>query len=140
MSLNNFNDINLAPKPDIVLLNKKTQRDGNGDRNETKESSTKNKRSKIFLIKKIKDREKEAAEEKKLKKYIYRGSKYRGVSRNGKTWQVLIMINRNKNYIGNFKSEVEAAKAYDEYAMKYHKNKARLNFSHQGFIKYVNKP
>jgi hypothetical protein len=24
--------------------------------------------------------------------------------------------------------------------MKYHKNKARLNFSHQGFIKYVNKP
>ena len=40
MSLNNFNDINLAPKPDIVLLNKKTQRDG--DRNETKESSTKN--------------------------------------------------------------------------------------------------
>ena len=74
MSLNNFNDINLAPKPDLVLLNKKTQRDGNGDRNETKESSTKNKRSKIFLIKKIKDRKKEAAEEKKLKKYIYRGS------------------------------------------------------------------
>ena len=140
LSFNKINDINLAPKPDIVLLNKKTQRDGDGDRNEIKESSTKNKRSKIFSIKKIKDREKEAAEEKKLKKYIYRGSKYRGVSRNGKTWQVLIMINRNKNYIGNFKSEVEAAKAYDEYAMKYHKNKARLNFSHQGFIKYVNKP
>ena len=137
-SSNNFNDINLAPKPGIVLLNKKTQRDGDG--NETKESSIKNKKNKIFSIKKIQDREKEAAEEKKLKKYIYRGSKYRGVSRNGKTWQVLIMINRNKNYIGNFKSEVEAAKAYDEYAMKYHKNKARLNFSHQGFIKYVNKP
>jgi hypothetical protein len=137
-SFNNFNDINIAPKQDIVLLNKKTQRDG--DTNETKQSSTKNKRSKIFAIKKIQDRDKEAAEEKKLKKYIYRGSKYRGVSRNGKTWQVLIMINRNKNYIGNFKSEVEAAKAYDEYAMKYHKNKARLNFSHQGFIKYVNKP
>ena len=138
LSFNKINDINLALKPDIALLNKKTQRDGDG--NETKESSAKNKRSKIFSIKKIKDREKEAAEEKKLKKYIYRGSKYRGVSRNGKTWQVLIMINRNKNYIGNFKSEVEAAKAYDEYAMKYHKNKARLNFSHQGFIKYVNKP
>jgi hypothetical protein len=138
LSFNKINDINLAPKPDIALLNKKTQRDGDG--NEAKESSAKNKRSKIFSIKKIKDREKEAAEEKKIKKYIYRGSKYRGVSRNGKTWQVLIMINRNKNYIGNFKSEVEAAKAYDEYAMKYHKNKARLNFSHQGFIKYVNKP
>ena len=62
------------------------------------------------------------------------------MSRNGKTWQVLIMINRNKNYIGNFKSEDEAAKVYDEYAMKYHKNKARLNFPHQGFIKYINKP
>ena len=137
-SFSNFNNINIAPKPDIVLLNKKTQRDE--DINETKESSAKNKGNKIFAIKKIQDREKEAAEEKKLKKYIYRGSKYRGVSRNGKTWQVLIMINRNKNYIGNFKSEVEAAKAYDEYAMKYHKNKARLNFSHQGYIKYVNKP
>jgi len=137
-SFSDFSNINIAPKPDIVLLNKKTQRDE--DKNETKESSAKNKGSKIFAIKKIQDREKEAAEEKKLKKYIYRGSKYRGVSRNGKTWQVLIMINRNKNYIGNFKSEVEAAKAYDEYAMKYHKNKARLNFSHQGFIKYVNKP
>ena len=75
-----------------------------------------------------------------MKKNIYRGSKYRGVSRNGKTWQVLIMINRNKNYIGNFKSEEEAAKAYDEYAMKFHKNKARLNFPHKGFINYVNKP
>ncbi len=135
-SFNNFNDINTKQKPEIALLNKKTQR----NENEAKESSSKNKTNKIFLIKKIQDREKEAAEEKKLKKYIYRGSKYRGVSRNGKTWQVLIMINRNKNYIGNFKSEVEAAKAYDEYAMKYHKNKARLNFSHQGFIKYVNKP
>jgi hypothetical protein len=97
-------------------------------------------KKKFFFIKKITDREKEAAEERSKKKYIYRGSKYRGVSRNGKTWQVLIMINRNKNYIGNFKSEVEAARAYDEYAMKFHKSKARLNFFHQGFMKYVNKP
>ena len=134
-SFNNFNDINTKQKPEIALLNKKTQR----NENEAKESSSKNKTNKIFLIKKIQDREKEAAEEKKLKKYIYRGSKYRGVSRNGKTWQVLIMINRNKNYIGNFKTEDEAAKAYDEYAMKFHKNKARLNFFHQGFITYENK-
>ena len=97
------------------------------------------KKPKIFDIKKVTDRKKEEFEEKKLKKYIYRGSKYRGVSRNGKTWQVLIMINRNKNYIGNFKTEDEAAKAYDEYAMKFHKNKARLNFFHQGFITYENK-
>jgi hypothetical protein len=139
---------NLPPFPYLItfnnpkqqnqtLLNKKTNRE---EENKSKESSTHHHKNKIFAIKKIEDREKEAEEEKKLKKNIYRGSKYRGVSRNGKTWQVLIMINRNKNYIGNFKSEEEAAKVYDEYAMKFHKNKARLNFPHKGFINYVNKP
>ena len=131
-----FNNINASKKSDLFLLNKKTKR----NEIEANQNTVQNKKGKIFNIKKIKDREKEAKEEKRLKKYIYRGSKYRGVSRNGKTWQVLIMINRNKNYIGNFKSEEDAAKAYDEFAMKYHKNKARLNFSHQGFIKYINKP
>lgn len=135
--IQNVNSINIQKKQNTTLLNKKTSRE---EENKPKEILTPNNKNRIFSIKKITDREKEAAEEKKLKKYIYRGSKYRGVSRNGKTWQVLIMVNRNKNYIGNFKSEDEAAKVYDEYAMKYHKNKARLNFSHQGFIKYVNKP
>ena len=134
--IKDFNSINVSKNQNTILLNKKTQR----EEIIKNESLLLNNEKKIFLIKKITDRKKEAAEEKKLKKYIYRGSKYRGVSRNGKTWQVLIMINRNKNYIGNFKSEEEAAKAYDEYAIKYHKNKARLNFSHQGFIKYVNNP
>ena len=118
----------------IQFLNKKTK----GENLELLNDSS-SKKPKIFNIKKVTDRKKEEIEEKKVKKYIYRGSKYRGVSRNGKTWQVLIMINRNKNYIGNFKSEDEAAKAYDEYAMKFHKNKARLNFFHQGFITYENK-
>ena len=142
---NLFNDLlikknnltNITKEQSQNLLNKKTIRE---EKNEEKENSKIKIKKKIFFIKKITDKEKEAAEEKKIKKYIYRGSKYRGVSRNGKTWQVLIMINRNKNYIGNFKSEDDAAKAYDEYAMKFHKNKARLNFSHQGFVKYVNKP
>jgi hypothetical protein len=44
------------------------------------------------------------------------------------------MINRTKNYIGNFKSEEEAAKVNDEYTMKFHKNKARLNLPHQGYL------
>ena len=135
-TIKDFNSFNVPNNQSIILLNKKTKREDI----EKNESSVSNNKKKIFEIKKITDRKKEAEKEKKMKKYIYRGSKYRGVSRNGKTWQVLIMINRNKNYIGNFKSEEEAGKAYDEYAMKYHKNKARLNFSHQGFIKYVNKP
>ena len=148
---NNFLNMNFIPFPPPIqniisnsinfknnqttLLNKKTSRE---EDKKSKECFAQ-KKNKIFSIKKIKDKEKEAAEEKKIKKHIYRGSKYRGVSRNGKTWQVLIMVNRNKNYIGNFKSEDEAAKVYDQYAMKFHKNKARLNFAHKGFIKYVNK-
>ena len=119
---NNYDNINNKENKDINERNKRLE-----------------KKDKKENIKKVTDRKKEEFEEKKLKKYIYRGSKYRGVSRNGKTWQVLIMINRNKNYIGNFKTEDEAAKAYDEYAMKFHKNKARLNFFHQGFITYENK-
>ena len=142
---NLFNDLlikknnltNITKEQSQNLLNKKTIRE---EKNEEKENSKIKIKKKIFFIKKITDKEKEAAEEKKIKKYIYRGSKYRGVSRNGKTWQVLIMINRNKNYIGNFKSEDDAAKAYDEYAMKFHKNKARLNFSHHGFMRYISKP
>ena len=134
--------INIVEEQNQTLLNKKTLREEEikEKENKVKEDSKIKNKKKIFFIKKVSDREKEAEVEKKIKKYIYRGSKYRGVSRNGKTWQVLIMINRNKNYIGNFKSEEEAAKAYDEYAMKFHKNKARLNFSHRGFVKYVNKP
>ena len=134
--------INIVEEQNQTLLNKKTLREEEikEKENKVKEDSKIKNKKKIFFIKKVSDREKEAEVEKKMKKYIYRGSKYRGVSRNGKTWQVLIMINRNKNYIGNFKSEEEAAKAYDEYAMKFHKNKARLNFSHRGFVKYVNKP
>ena len=129
---NSFNKIK-KDNVNINILNQKTTRD------EDNIPITK-KKNKIFEIKKIRNKEREELKEKKPKKYIYRGSKYRGVSRSGKTWHVLIMINRNKNYIGNFQSEEEAAKAYDEYAMKFHKNKARLNFLHQGFIKYENKP
>ena len=128
----NNNPLNNVKKDNEKILNKKTERD-EGISPVTK------KKTKIFEIKKIRNKEIEEFNEKKSKKIIYKGSKYRGVLRNGKTWQVLIMINRNKNYIGNFKSEEEAAKAYDEYAMKFHKNKARLNFSHQGFIKFNNK-
>jgi len=65
---------------------------------------------------------------------FYKKSKFRGVLRKGKKWQAFIMINRNKNYIGNFETEEEAAKVYDEYAMKFHKNKARLNFPHKGYL------
>lgn len=34
-----------------------------------------------------------------------RSSKYRGVSKNGNQWQVLMMVNKNKKYIGSYPSE-----------------------------------
>ena len=97
---------------------------------------------KIFNITKIKDKElelkKEELKKSNLQNIYRRSSKYRGVSRNGNRWQVLIMINRKKTYIGNFDSEEEAAKAYDQYAIKYHGNKARTNFFYEGYCQMQN--
>ena len=61
-----------------------------------------------FLIKKKNN----YIKKKKIAK-IKRSSKYRGVSRNGSGWQVLLMINNNKPYIGTFSSEELAARIYD---------------------------
>ena len=97
---------------------------------------------KIFNITKIKDKElelkKEELKKANLQNIYRRSSKYRGVSRNGNRWQVLIMINRKKTYIGNFDSEEEAAKAYDQYAIKYHGIKARTNFFYEGYCQMQN--
>ena len=48
------------------------------------------------------------------------------------------MINRKKTYIGNYDSEEDAAKAYDQYAIKYHGDKARTNFFYQGYCQVNN--
>ena len=132
-SKNSNNNNNISNEQNTLennFLNKKTKRSEKINE-ETKEI----KKNKIFSIKKVKDKSKELEnEKKKIKNPIYKRSKFRGVLRKGKTWQVNIMINRNKNYIGNFNSEEEAAKVYDEYAMKYHKEKARLNFPHKGYL------
>jgi len=70
---------------------------------------------------------------KKLKKINFikinkTSSKYRGVSRNGNYWQVLIMIHNKKYYIGSYPSEEIAARIYDIVAIKNRGVKARTNF------------
>ena len=69
-----------------------------------------------------------------------RGSKYRGVSRNGNQWQVLIMLHKSKSYVGTFSSEEVAARIYDILAIKNRGIKARTNFiySEQQIKKILN--
>ena len=57
-----------------------------------------------------------------------RGSKYRGVSRNGNQWQVLIMLHKSKSYVGTYSTEEIAARIYDILAIKNRGIKARTNF------------
>jgi hypothetical protein len=70
---------------------------------------------------------------KKFKKFKFEikkktSSKYRGVSKNGNKWQVLIMINNKKCYIGSYISEEIAARVYDILAIKFRGINARTNF------------
>ena len=57
-------------------------------------------------------------------------SQYKGISwiERLKKWRAQIRINKKREHIGVFSDEVEAAKAYDVYALKYHKEFAVLNF------------
>ena len=47
----------------------------------------------------------------------YRGSKFRGVSKNGSKWQVMIVRGNLKKYIGAIENEDVAGVLYDKYAI-----------------------
>lgn len=59
-----------------------------------------------------------------------RRSGYRGVSRNGASWQVLMMINKVKTYIGCYETEEEGALVYDIVSILFKQQKARTNLSY----------
>ena len=72
---------------------------------------------------------------KKLNKITFinknkRSSRYRGVSKNGNQWQVLMMHKKGKSYVGSYTSEETAARIYDILAIKYKGIKARTNFKY----------
>jgi hypothetical protein len=46
-----------------------------------------------------------------------------------KKWNVQISHDGKSKFIGSFDNEIQAARAYDEAARKYHKEFAVLNFS-----------
>jgi hypothetical protein len=49
-----------------------------------------------------------------------RGSRFRGVSKNGSKFQVFIMINKKKRYFGVLENEEHSALVYDRLAIVFH--------------------
>ena len=82
--------------------------------------------NKTVYINKFLIKEKRTKRSKDLKNK--RSSKYRGVSKNGNGWQVLIMFNKNQSYIGTFYSEKLAARIYDIASIKRIGINAKTNF------------
>ncbi len=54
-------------------------------------------------------------------------AKYIGVSKNGKNWQSLIVINNIKVYLGTYKTQIEAAVMFDFHSILMKGDKARVN-------------
>jgi hypothetical protein len=61
-------------------------------------------------------------------------SKYKGVcwEKETKKWRSLLTHNGKRESLGRFENEIDAAKAYDEAAKKYHGKYAWLNFPDTG--------
>ena len=82
---------------------------------------------------KYKNQQKETCEYKRSVK----NSTYRGVSKNGKKYQVFIRNNNINYYLGVFQSEESAAFIYDYFALLLHGRKALTNFNYNK--EYINK-
>lgn len=59
-----------------------------------------------------------------------RGSRYRGVAKNGVKWQVMIVKGSMRWYFGTILSEEQAAKIYDKYAIALWGTDAKTNFDY----------
>lgn len=85
-----------------------------------------------MAVEKIKDEEVAIIQgQVRYKSQTVRGSKFRGVSKNGNKWQVLVMGNQKKQYSGSIKDELTAAKLYDKYAIKNLGLRAKTNFDYK---------
>jgi hypothetical protein len=66
-------------------------------------------------------------------------SQFRGVSllRSRGVWYAKIKINGKSIFLGYFDSEIDAARAYDRAAIKYHGEFARLNFPREDYANEI---
>ncbi len=60
----------------------------------------------------------------------FRGSRFRGVSKNKQKWQVLISIGAHKQYTGGILSEEQAARTYDRKSICTFGLRAKTNFAY----------
>ena len=112
---------------------KKSDRFESGDKNNCHEIKVMKNNKVVYINSNLDNSFSPSKNLKKLNKIIFidrgkRGSKYRGVSRNGNQWQVLIMLHKSKSYVGTYSTEEIAARIYDILAIKYRGVKARTNF------------
>ena len=54
-------------------------------------------------------------------------SEYKGIMKHRKAWVAAITVNNNRIYLGSFKTEIEAARAYNEKAKEFYGEFALLN-------------
>ena len=59
-----------------------------------------------------------------------RGSTYRGVSKNGSKWNMMVIHGDVKKYIGKIWQELLAARLYDKYTLILKGLEAKINFSY----------
>jgi hypothetical protein len=60
----------------------------------------------------------------------YRGSSFRGVSVNGRKFQIFIFINKKKYYVGQALTNQEAARINDAFAIIHQGMHAETNFDY----------
>lgn len=74
----------------------------------------------IVILKKISNDDKVVINAKKKSLFLQnrseRGSRFRGVSKNGRKWQVMIVKGQIKKYVGTISLEYQAARIYDKYS------------------------
>ena len=78
----------------------------------------------------LKDYNKQEKKKKKIFKVTTKISRYKGVSKNKKKWQVYLRIKNKNTYFGSYSSENTAAKIYDIMLIKKLGSKAKTNFKY----------